>query len=203
MPVYFENLIPNAFLKRIIKSRVTQAIAQGYEGFAELRTTPSHETGETAFQVRNNVNLIVTDTRKDSQFDFHWFKVYNRGNEAEAGWLDSRTAWYSYSELEAEISLSTTGSPTLLSNSIEGGGSHEYTFAANKLSIIEIHVCPGLPAPILTGPNGITLTPFGDYTEWVGNAPFSGSYRLSIDSNFKGIFYAFSIRSTFFDSGKS
>jgi hypothetical protein len=205
MSVYPENLVPNSFLKNIIKSRITEAITQGYEGFAEVRTAPSNEAGETAFQVVNNKSLRVTDARKDAEFDFYWLEVINPNNQAETGWLDSRETWYSYSDLAAEIDLSITGSPVYLSNVITGGGSHAYTFAANKFTTIEIHVFPGFggergsPSPILTDPNGQQLTPFDDYTEWVGKAPFEGFYNLSLASNFKGFSYAFSIRAIFFD----
>jgi hypothetical protein len=54
-------------------------------------------------------------------------------------------------------------------------------------------------SPVLTDPTGHPLTPEANYTEWVGKAPFTGNYKLSIDSNFRGIDYAFVIRAIFLD----
>jgi hypothetical protein len=107
--------------------------------------------------------------------------------------------------LEARIELPTLGDPVYLSNIITGGGYHAYTFTAKESTIIEIHVFPGFGvdtkslSPVLTDPTGQLLTPDDNYSEWVGKAPFTGIYKLSIDSNFKGLDYAFVIRAISLD----
>jgi hypothetical protein len=70
MSVYPESLIPNILLKEILISEVTHAIASGYGGFAEARTIPDHESGESAFQIKNGMHLNVASVQKDLLYDF-------------------------------------------------------------------------------------------------------------------------------------
>jgi hypothetical protein len=70
MSAYPESLIPNILLKDILDSEVTHAIARGYEGFAEARTIPGYESGESAFQVKNGLQLDIAAVQKDSAYDF-------------------------------------------------------------------------------------------------------------------------------------
>ena len=156
-----------------------------------LRSTPEVTAGNVVGSLANGTFLRVKSDNKD------WFQVSVLDDSGTVGWVSKQRTDYSCNEKQATLTLQPGNSALPIRDRFVSAGNHTYTFTATQGQTLTLVVQSG-PAPYLVSPSQDLIAGDGQGGGinglWSGKLPTTGRYTLSLDSNFRGYSYAFSVQ---------
>ncbi|MBD2256071.1 SH3 domain-containing protein [Pseudanabaena sp. FACHB-2040] len=170
----------------VITCVVTMAVVDDPEPPLNVRSSPAVADGNRVDQLENGTYLTVTGEQSG------WFKI----SEPVTGWVAQNRVDSSCNQKVERIRFSAGANPLGISDRFVGTGSHQYVIPATAGQTLTLQSQEG-PLPFIADPDGQPLTEtvgWETQTDWSGRLPLTGDYTLTLDSNYKGYDYTFSMQ---------
>ena len=151
-----------------------------------VRSNPAVADGNVVDQLENGTYLSVIQAQSG------WLQI----SDPVSGWVAQNRVKSTCNQKLERLELPQGTGAISISDAFVGGGSHEYLLVAEAGQTLTLQSQTG-PLPFIIDPNG---QPLGDAqgwenrTTWSGQLPLAGEYTLSLDSNYKGYDYTFSVQ---------
>ena len=166
--------------------RISMAVVDDPEPPLNVRSSPQVQDGNIVGQLDNNTFISVVNE------DRGWLQI----SSPVEGWVAKNRTDSSCANVDKTINFLPGGNSAIIRGEIIGGGSHRYTLNAEAGQTLTVESRERVFPRIVT-PDGELLTGdryTGNLSEWTGELPQTGEYRLELDSNFRGYKYEFLVK---------
>ncbi len=176
-----------ASLKKEVCTRANMAIVADPNPPLNVRSSPKVEPDNIVGNLENGTRVSVVSDRNG------WFQI----NSPVKGWIAKNRTQSSCTRMRVRVSFASGGNSATISDRIIGGGEHQYLLRLRKGQTMSVNSNKG-SFPTIIAPDGKILAgdPYtdADRSEWTGNLPVSGDYKLQFESNGAGFEYGFSVQ---------
>ncbi|MBD0335774.1 MAG: SH3 domain-containing protein [Cyanobacteria bacterium Co-bin13] len=172
--------------REVLSCITTMAIVDDPDAPLNVRSSPVVAEGNVVDQFENGVFLTVTGEQSG------WLQI----SEPVVGWVAKNRVDSTCNQKVERIRFAAGSDRIGVADYFVGTGSHQYVLTARAGQTITLQGQKG-PLPVIAGPNGQPLASAAGWenkTSWSGQLPTTGDYTLTLDSNYKGYDYAFSVQ---------
>ncbi|MDY6939866.1 MAG: SH3 domain-containing protein [Cyanobacteriota bacterium] len=164
---------------RTISCITTTAIVDDPDAPLNVRSSPI--TGDVVGKLDNGA-IVNVEREADN-----WLQIDRPIN----GWISKNLTQSSCNQKVARVNFAGGTTVFTLDDRIVGTGNHQYLLEASQGQTLTLTAQDG-PLPYIIAPSGEEVTGgvgFTGASQWSGELPASGEYRIELTSNFRGFTY--------------
>jgi hypothetical protein len=174
---------PTEPLREVESCKVTMAKVNDPNPPLNVRSTPNTTSDKNVVgQLKNDTFVTIRGEQEG------WFQI----STPVKGWISMKNAESGCNEKVERVSFGKGGTSAAIRDRFIGTGSHQYRFNLAKGQTLTVRSDRG-DLPTIVAPNGKMINDPQDGKAWTSELPATGDYTLTMESNFKGYKYAFSV----------